>query len=401
MMGEEKRRIDDGVLIGVGALVIVLGIIARFLMRDFISYDAKICLLPWYDKILEGGGIASLSAQVGNYNIPYQFAIALMTYLPIKPLYAIKALSCIFDVALAASAVFLYRSVASRATTGRCVLVFAVLFALPTVCLNSAAWGQCDAIYATFVFLAVAFVFRKHPYAAALMLGFALAAKLQTVFVFPFFFIWWVRAEEKPNIVLLALLVFVGLYVPCIPGFLMGRSLLDPVYVYLQQTVWYPHMTMNFPNLWGLVDVDYGTFKWPAIALTGLLVLIALFMVLRFKIDVSRPRFGYLMLLWTVWAVLFSLPALHDRYGFVLTALVVVATFVDRRFIPFAVILEFQDLIVYQAFLGDPTGENGITVIPIPVLSAVFILAGIVYTVMMLRDMRGAGAFDVSTGSSK
>lgn len=92
-----EKHLDTVILI----CVTLAGILVRVSLRGFISGDAKYDLLPWYEQIKSMGGIFGLDTQVGNYNMLYQFLIALMTYLPIKSLYVYKILSCIFDYLLA------------------------------------------------------------------------------------------------------------------------------------------------------------------------------------------------------------------------------------------------------------------------------------------------------------
>ena len=60
------------------------------------------CVFCQNVEISRGGGLASLRHQTGNYNVLYQTAIALMTYLPMNPLTKYKALSILFDYVLAA-----------------------------------------------------------------------------------------------------------------------------------------------------------------------------------------------------------------------------------------------------------------------------------------------------------
>lgn len=79
----------------------VMGTYARYCLREFISGDYWGCLEPWYEQIKASG--RDLTQQVGDYNIPYQILIALITYLPIGPLSSYKMVSCAFDVLLAAA----------------------------------------------------------------------------------------------------------------------------------------------------------------------------------------------------------------------------------------------------------------------------------------------------------
>ena len=59
--------------------VTLISMIIRYSFREIISNDAYWCLLPWYDVIKENGGIYALGSQVGDYNMLYQFLIAIFS----------------------------------------------------------------------------------------------------------------------------------------------------------------------------------------------------------------------------------------------------------------------------------------------------------------------------------
>lgn len=71
-------------------VAIGLSLYARIVVANFESGDMKVFLLPWYNIILENGGLRALNNQVGDYGILYQTLVALMTYLPVKPVYALN-----------------------------------------------------------------------------------------------------------------------------------------------------------------------------------------------------------------------------------------------------------------------------------------------------------------------
>ena len=129
----------------------LFGIIIRFTLRDVISSDSSSFLLPWYIEMKNSGGIQSLNRQIGNYNMLYQFLIAIMTYLPIPPLYAYKILSCLFDFLLAGLIGVIVYDLHNNKWEGMAGYII-VIFS-PIVFLNSAAWAQCDSIYTFFRFL--------------------------------------------------------------------------------------------------------------------------------------------------------------------------------------------------------------------------------------------------------
>ena len=95
---EVKSWIEKKIIYIAFIAIFLLGIAVRIMLRKFVSRDAQIFLLPWYEEIKSNGGISGLGKQVGNYNLLYQFFIAISTYLPINPLYLYKIFSIIFDI---------------------------------------------------------------------------------------------------------------------------------------------------------------------------------------------------------------------------------------------------------------------------------------------------------------
>lgn len=178
------------------AAITILGILIRLSGKDFCSGDAEIFLLPWFQAIQENGGFQSLTTQIGNYGIPYQFLIAGMTYFPLQPLYLYKILSVIFDFALAwMSAKFVCQLKQSK-SSALFALVYGAVLCLPTVALNSSVWAQCDSIYTFFLVATLYELYRERYVRAFCWFGFAFAFKLQAVFILPFLVIYAVTEKR-------------------------------------------------------------------------------------------------------------------------------------------------------------------------------------------------------------
>ena len=120
--------------------VTIIGVLIRYALRDFESADYQGFLSIWYEQIRQGGGIRALNMQVGNYNFLYQLLIALLTYIPIEPLYAYKILSCIFDFLLAGVIVELVRTL--NGSKVDLFIVYTIVLMSPQIFLNSAAWAR-------------------------------------------------------------------------------------------------------------------------------------------------------------------------------------------------------------------------------------------------------------------
>lgn len=171
----------------------VISLFVRISMSDFISRDMSRFLLQWYDAIKIRGGFNALGTQVGNYNIPYQTLVAFLTYIPIKPIYAYKISSSIFDFIqgyVVYKIIFQISRDWFKASIG-----YAVTVNLPIVLLNSALWGQCDSIYTTFCLMSLYFMIREQYMFSWISMGAAFAFKLQAVLFLPF--LLFVYANER------------------------------------------------------------------------------------------------------------------------------------------------------------------------------------------------------------
>lgn len=361
------------------AAVSFLGILLRLSGRHYVSGDARVYLIPWFEKIQKRGGLEALRSQIGNYNIPYQFLIALATYLPLNVLSLYKGISIVFDYFLAAvTGLFLCEIVkkpASKYPELFALTYGAVLF-LPTVFLNSSVWGQCDSIYSSFVVLSLLFLLRKQYKVAFSFLGVAFAFKLQTIFILPFFCYHYV--SEKKYSIFNFLFSLIWFYIPCIPGFLYGRGLMDPFTIYLEQSELYKRMWMNFPSFWAMAGGKYKVLGKAAIAFTIFCLGSGLFYVLVKKIELSSRGNFLKTAVWTLWTCLLFLPAMHERYGYLLEIMLVVLAFYDKEYLLFAMPVEVISLLTYGKYLF------GLS-INIQVLSACYFAAYLGYCWKILK----------------
>ena len=194
----------------------------RWWLLPVVSGDYRAFLAPWYAHLAAAGGLPGLADTFSNYNTPYLALLAVLTYLPVEPLVAIKALSVVFDLVLAG---FAYAVVATLRPGARWlpVLAVGVVLLLPTVTLNGAAWAQCDSIYAAFGLPSVYFLLRRRPWAASAMFGLAFAFKLQAIFLLPVLVAVLIVNRHRLRSLLAAPVAFLA---ALLPALLAGVALL-------------------------------------------------------------------------------------------------------------------------------------------------------------------------------
>lgn len=113
----------------------------------------------------------------------YLLAIASYLFPEVSKIHVIKGISVVFDFVLA---FFVFRCVRLKYSTPRMNLMpalaaCAVLLA-PTVILNSAMWGQSDAIYTSFLIACLYFLLAGRQVAAFIAFGMGFSVKLQQSF---------------------------------------------------------------------------------------------------------------------------------------------------------------------------------------------------------------------------
>ena len=93
----------------------------------------------WAAFFRDNGGFAAIAQPIGNYNAPYLYFLAAISYLPVPDLYCIKLFSILFDVLLAWGGGRLARCLTGEGDA-RPYLAFFLLLLLPTPILNGAYW---------------------------------------------------------------------------------------------------------------------------------------------------------------------------------------------------------------------------------------------------------------------
>ena len=139
MMTFEKKIaefFEKNVLTIAFATGLIVSLLIRLSAYSFISSDMSGFLIGWFGQIEQLGRFKALSVQVGNYSVAYQTLIALMTYIPVDPVYQYKTLSVIFDYSLALGVYFLVFELKNHDRKIALLSFLAVVFS-PLVFMNS------------------------------------------------------------------------------------------------------------------------------------------------------------------------------------------------------------------------------------------------------------------------
>lgn len=353
-----SKHIDFVVIVAIS----VLGALVRYSLRTYISGDMNSFLLPWYDEI-KPLGLKALSKQVGDYNIMYQFLIAVMTYIPINAVAGYKILSIGFDYILAVVVAFIVYQITNHSKS-KATWAYACVLMSPLVFLNSSCWGQCDVIYTTFLFLALLAMMKKRYNWMMVAFGISFAFKLQAVFLLPFFlFVYFMKREFS---LLKFVIIPLTLLASGLPGVIAGRSIFDIFRIYMNQTSSYPKIQMNYPSAWCIVvnselgDSDiFFSIKRVAILITISILLMLFYYWIRNKVEMTEYNLIYIAFLTCYTCVLF-LPTMHERYGYTYEILAILIALIQKKSRVLLVGLLAITIVIYGNYLfglGQPISQ--------------------------------------------
>jgi Gpi18-like mannosyltransferase len=357
------RRIEDRVrefvcshshtiLLTAGA---ALALLLRYALLDFESGDYR-TLLRWCNFIERHGRFRAFQFEFSNYAPLYPHMLSVATLGPWPKLYAIKLVSILFDF-VTAGAVYKLAERRHRDSLIPLSAGLSVLFA-PTVFLNSAFWGQSDAIFGSMVLFSLLFSMRRRQDIALVCYGVAVSLKPQALLILPVFLFMWLAGGLR-----LGKLVYVPLVylVTILPSLLAGRPFQELLTIYSRQLN-DQRLSMHAPNWYSWVpDADrYYAFLNPlGLVLAAMLVVFLLLALTRGlqgreMDDETCVRVSFLLAL----VVPFVLPQMHERYFYVADLLAIVyALYVPRRFwVPVVMIsvslFSYFPFLFRQAFIG-------------------------------------------------
>ena len=332
----------------VSVLLLVLALGLRAAVFDYETLDYKNFLSRWVEFFRQHGGFAALKYEIGNYNIPYLYFLALFSLLPLKDLYFIKLLSTASDLLLAWGVMLL----CSRFTKNRRRLLasFFVALFLPTVYLNSAVWGQCDSLYAAPLVLGVWCALDGRPVESVILAAVAFGFKLQAVFVLPVYAVFLMTGKLKWKHVLLFPLTYLILVLPAVCA---GRPLWETVTLYTSQTGSIGNgLNYNSPSVFSVFTDIHN----PSAAATVGICLAAFYMLNLLAVSwVYRDRMNdraivSLCLLFAI-GIPFFLPHMHERYFYAADIFSLVLAFAVPICFPVALLVQFASLLGYHAYL--------------------------------------------------
>lgn len=315
--------------------------------------------------------------------INYQLYIILLTQLKFPAILGYKTLSIIFDYALAFIIGHITANLHQKNQTFYFLSGYSLTLFLPTVILNSAYWGQADAIYAFFAITAIFYLIKGNYTLAFICLGLALALKLQALFILPIFGLIYIMRKEF-SFLYFALIPLI-LYLTAVPALFMGRDFSAPFIIYQKQAGSYHFLSSGF-NFWAIIGGEnYFQLHSFAVLFTLTLITLGLGYIWSTYPKTLTPELIITMTVWCVWTCVMFFPSMHERYGFIAEVLIIpLITKNKYMFIPLTLML-IPVLMGYSTFLFN-TGMHNNMYIALLYLFGYFIFSALLFSQCKLSE---------------
>lgn len=378
IVGQNKRILNILTLI----LVLGVGVLIRKEFIWYVSRDWTGFFELWINEI-SSQGFKALAGDFYDYSPAYMYLLIIAAQFGAKSMVAMKLISVCFDFVLAVAAGLVVYEIRKKESLS--MLVFSIVWLAPTVISNSSMWGQCDAVYASFLMLTVLFLLKDKSRVAMIFYGIAFAFKLQAFFWLPVIILLWLYKKIKTiDFLWIPLMYFISI----VPAWIAGRPFSELLGIYFAQVgVDTNRLSMKYPNIYYIIG-ELNLPEWYTHAGKYFAVgVILLFMVaLIYKLMKTRLTPELLLLIcYSQGALaLYFLPQMHERYGYFIEIIAIILGVLCIKMFWVPVVHILITFITYSYYYNYDRPKN----IPIFVL-ALFMLAlmlFMVYKTVVYRD---------------
>lgn len=320
---------------GTWLALIIVGLLIKLSLFPVATGDYVVFFDPWIQFIKTHGYTSSLKYNFYNYPPTYIYLLIGIAKTGLYPLYAIKAVSVVFEFL---AAYFIGKIAWLKYKNNLVIWIsLAIVPILPTVLLNSSYLSQCDSIYASFVFGSIYFLLKKKQLLTVVFLALAFTFKVQTVFILPLYFVAMLRGNIRWHYFLMLPVFFL---LSIVPASSFGRPYTELISTYYSQANQYRFLTVEFPNLYIWIDNRY----YEIMKLAGIIITFCLTLFAGFILSQKKFKFNYE--LWIQLALIsavsipFILPGMHERYMYVgdILGILYFIVFQKNIFIPIVIL---------------------------------------------------------------
>lgn len=310
IIGHNKRILNVLTMV----IAVGLGLLIRKEMIWYVSRDWTGYFEIWLSELGQKG-FGALKGDFYDYAPAYMYLLLIAAQFGTKSMIAMKLISVFFDLILAAAAGLIIYEIRKKESLA--MLAFGIVWLAPTVISNSSMWGQCDAVYCSFLLLTILFLIRDKSRIAMIFYGIAFAFKMQALFWFPVILLLWLYKKIKTiDLIWLPVTYFVSI----MPAWIAGRPLTELLGIYFAQVgIDTNRLSMKYPNIYYIIgELNLPEWYGDAGKLFAVGVILLFMVALIYKLMNTRLTPELLLLIcYSQGALaLYFLPQMHERYGY-------------------------------------------------------------------------------------
>lgn len=330
----------------IGISILFIGAIyIRYIFLDYQSGDYRQYLLPWYN-LLKKSGINQL---VGNYPPIYQYMLYTLGKLGISSLYGSKICTIAFDLLLSTTlSIYFYKKTKNIHFF---IISLSIFLFHPTIILNSAAWGQFDIIYTTFIIFSFFSLLDGKTCVGIFLFSIGMVFKLQAIFFMPVLLLFLIY--DRVSLKHLVIIPLTGI-ISILPSLIKGVTLKDITSIYVQQIKWSSKLSVNYPNIYTAI-LDINEEKMIMIVNAGVIItIIVLLTLIYYTYNMAcnlTDSILFKFFLLCSYLIPYLLPKMHERYGMISEILIVIYVLFKPQKIALAFMAIGTSLVTYKRYL--------------------------------------------------
>ena len=308
------------------ALLLLATLTIYALLWPAVPGDIINFVIPWLDHILAQGRVGAFATPFSNYTPPYLYLLALISPLVVvmSKVSLIKSLSVAGTVLLALAARQLIRPAGSEARDDSWLW----LPLLPSVAVNAANFGQCDAIWSAACVMAVASAVSNRTLPMLGWFGVAISFKAQALFLGPFVALRLVQGRTPLVLWVTPIAIYT---LAMLPAALAGWPLGDLATIYLRQAEWNPAFVSTAASPWSVLQLlaPDSAHNWFWLGYLGAGAAALVYVVAYRARELAKGDLIALALLGSC-LLPFFLPKMHERFFFLSEVLAFILAFSER-----------------------------------------------------------------------
>jgi len=329
------------------AVILAFAVLARAVYWNQQPPDMKIFLEPWMNHILRFGPIEAFAHPFSNYEPAYLYLLTLgsLAHGLLATMTIIKILSVAGSVFLAFALADVLKAAGAPARPALLVLV------LPSVVINDALLGQCDALWAGASMFGLAAMIRGQTLRSLIWCGVAISFKALAIFMAPVIIGALIGRRAPPWQWGVPAIVFLATLVP---PWLLGWPAYDLLTVYLDQATLQPLIAGRLGNPWMLLTI-FADDQAAHVYFVGIAAALAAGVMIGAlaKRGWRDPRFLILLPALSGTLLPFLLPKMLERYYFLgdVMTLALAVALRNRNATIAALAVQFASILSHMTYL--------------------------------------------------